>query len=71
MFLPSYTFGSLAQGGDWLILWSLTDYSGLWNDSSLWSFSRWRLTQINDDAQTVLILFVPHIYNMFAEEMLS
>ena len=30
-----------------------TDYSSLWNDSSLCSFSRWRLKQINDDAQTV------------------
>jgi len=41
------------HGGDWLGLWSQMDYSSLWNDSSLCSFSRWRLKQINDDAQTV------------------
>jgi len=41
------------MGGEWLGLWSQMDYSSLWNDSSLCSFSRWRLKQFNDDAQTV------------------
>jgi len=41
-------------GGDWLSLWSQIDYSSLWNHSSFkCSFSRRRLKQINDDAQTV------------------
>ena len=37
-------------GGDWLGLWSQIDYSSnssLWNDSSLCTFSRWRLKQVN------------------------
>jgi len=51
----STTFGSLI---DFDLLKAVTstnttDYSSLWNDSSLCSFSRWRLKQINDDAQTV------------------
>jgi len=48
-------------GGDWLGLWSQMDYSSVWNDSSLCSFSRWRLKQINNDAQTVSLSSLFHM----------
>ena len=43
---PHHGGGRLAQPLE-------SDYRSLWNDSSLCSSSRWRLKQINDDAQTV------------------
>jgi len=50
------TRGRLAQPPE-------SDYSSLWNDSSLCSFSGWRLKQISDDADCVVVMFVPDINN--------